>query len=504
MCFVWGSSEFGQLGTGKNEKELSPIELTFFSKKTIKSIACGYSHSLFLTKSENVYATGYNSHGELGLGNSLASFLPVKLLKLKHENIISIFAGDHSAALTEKGDIYLWGSGVFGEFSYPKKMNAVNEKFIDISIGFGFGVGVDANGFLHFWGENQSGQLGFGDFIPRIALTYNKGFEGKKVKKISCGGQFMVGLFEEDEKILKKNNIIENIMNEITTSKKRNCDDSVSNRKIIVNNTEMKNKRFSKIIYFYKFNFFCRTSKKETLKENQTIKETIKLKSLFGQNENNITGYKSIDSGKQLKAKNSVSNKKCMKKLSNSFDLSNNPYAQKPEDKAKFSFDNSMEIKKFEPKHDNDEEESLVLMKNKQNGLEFKIKIKEYEDCIKLLELKERSTRKKLKQQDCLHHEKYHQLSQIYKELKTQYEALTDEISRKNEVISLKHKFRKFIKNSKKFENEASEKKRIEEKLKLFAREKAEWNKILSQQNNDIDALNESFMVLKVWIKYSF
>ena len=204
-----------------------------------------------------MYATGYNSHGELGLGNSLASFLPVKLSKLKHENIALIFAGDHSAALTEKGDIFLWGSGVFGEFSYPKKMTGAKEKFIDLSIGFGFGVGVDANGFLHSWGENQSGQLGFGDFIPRIALTINKSFEGKKVKKISCGGQFMVGLFEEDEKVLKKKNIIENIMNDFTTSKKRNCEDSVSNRKVIVNSTEMKNKRFFRIIYFlFKFNFF--------------------------------------------------------------------------------------------------------------------------------------------------------------------------------------------------------------------------------------------------------
>ena len=174
------------------------------------------------------------------------------------------------------------------------------------------------------------------------------------------------------------------------------------------------------------------------MKENQTIKETIKLKYLFGQDENNITGYKSIDSGKQEKEKNSMRNEKNIKKMSNSVDLSNNSNAQNH--KEKLNFDSSLEIKNFEPKHDNEEEESLVLMKNKQNGMEFKIKIKEYEDYIKLLELKERSTRKKLKQQDCLHNEKYHQLSQIYKELKTQYEAITDEISRMNEVIFKKEK----------------------------------------------------------------
>lgn len=229
------------MGTGKNERELSPIFLSYFTKKTIKTISCGYSHTLFLTKSKNVYATGYNTHGELGLGNNLASYLPVKVSKIKHENVVSVFAGSHSAAITEKGDLYIWGSGVFGEFSQPNKMNS-DEKFIDACIGFGFGIGIDMNEQLHFWGENQSGQLGFGDFDPRISMTENQNLQGKKVKKIACGGEFFIGLLEEDQKNVRKKNIIDNIMNGMTTSKKKNEED-ISNRKVIINSTEIKNRK---------------------------------------------------------------------------------------------------------------------------------------------------------------------------------------------------------------------------------------------------------------------
>ena len=244
LCFAWGSSESGQLGTGKNDRELSPCFLTFFAKKTIKTIACGYSHTLFLTKSKNVYATGYNSHGELGLGNSLATFLPAKISKIQHENVVSIFAGSHSAAITEKGDLYVWGSETFGDIGEPIKFNGPNNKFIDASIGLDFGAGLDMDGMLHFWGENQSGQLGFGDFASRSSLTKNTNFDGKKVKKITCGGEFFIGILEEDQKNARKRNIIDNIMNGMTTSKKKVEENvSISNRKALINNTELKNRK---------------------------------------------------------------------------------------------------------------------------------------------------------------------------------------------------------------------------------------------------------------------
>lgn len=34
---------------------------------------------------------------------------------------IDIAAGAHSAAISEKGDLFIWGTGVFGKNNYPTK-----------------------------------------------------------------------------------------------------------------------------------------------------------------------------------------------------------------------------------------------------------------------------------------------------------------------------------------------------------------------------------------------
>lgn len=227
--------------------------MPFSNKKHIKSVACGYTHTLFLTKNKSIYATGSNTHGELGIGNNDAfAYLPAKISKIKKENIVSIHASNYSAALTEKGDLFIWGTGTFGEYFTPQKLNTPKEKFTDICIGYNFGFAIDLNCKLFCWGDNQCGQLGFGDFDIKESLKENPNINGKKINKLACGGLHMMALLE-DTKNLEKRNILNNIMNDMTTSKKKQPEDiSISNRKISVNNcTETKNKKLFFFFYYF-------------------------------------------------------------------------------------------------------------------------------------------------------------------------------------------------------------------------------------------------------------
>lgn len=46
--FVWGSNADGQLGLGKDIKQVTtPVRLEL--KETIAKVACGYYHTIFLT-----------------------------------------------------------------------------------------------------------------------------------------------------------------------------------------------------------------------------------------------------------------------------------------------------------------------------------------------------------------------------------------------------------------------------------------------------------------------
>ncbi|MBA0552100.1 hypothetical protein Golob_022939, partial [Gossypium lobatum] len=65
---VWGNGDFGRLGVGTLDSQWSPkpINCSSFHHQSLKSIACGGAHTLFLTETGRVYATGLNDFGQLG------------------------------------------------------------------------------------------------------------------------------------------------------------------------------------------------------------------------------------------------------------------------------------------------------------------------------------------------------------------------------------------------------------------------------------------------------
>ena len=96
--------------------------------------------------------------------------------------------------MTEKGDIYIWGTGIFGEFLSPVRYNQQGTTFKDISVGGFFGAAIDEKNTVWTWGSNTSGELGVGDYEPRTHPFPNINLQAKKVQKLSCGGSFVIAL----------------------------------------------------------------------------------------------------------------------------------------------------------------------------------------------------------------------------------------------------------------------------------------------------------------------
>lgn len=183
-----GSGEAGQLGTGKREKEFRFVGVSIGEEAT--SVACGVFHSLVLSNTGKIYAMGGNSFGQLGLGTKKSCSRPEKL---NFEGFAAkIACGSHSAAITDKGVLFVWGTGVFGEYLVPTRLSVTACK--EVSIGGNFGMALDVNGELYSWGANSNGELGLGDFEPKIAPTLVTNLRGKAVKKLSCGGNYVIAL----------------------------------------------------------------------------------------------------------------------------------------------------------------------------------------------------------------------------------------------------------------------------------------------------------------------
>ncbi len=106
QVYVSGYNDKGQLGIGDMEweggEQLNPY------LNNIISISVGYAHSLVLDSSGQVYSFGSNEYGQLGLGDNIDRNIPTLIPGFN--NVVQIVANEYvSTILTNNGQIYVSG-----------------------------------------------------------------------------------------------------------------------------------------------------------------------------------------------------------------------------------------------------------------------------------------------------------------------------------------------------------------------------------------------------------
>jgi len=200
--YVCGSGDAGQLGTGKREKEIFPVQMTLMTER-VKDVACGVYHTLILTERSKVYATGGNILGQLGLGSKKNTNIPTRIKDLDYQRVVKVACGQHSAALTEKGEVYVWGTGVFGEQVIPFRYSSPGQVFKDISLNGFFGVVLDQDNGIWTWGGNNNGELGLGHYDPSAKLIKNDLLRDKRINRFACGVSFVIASVGNDESLFQ-------------------------------------------------------------------------------------------------------------------------------------------------------------------------------------------------------------------------------------------------------------------------------------------------------------
>ncbi|EPS70900.1 hypothetical protein M569_03859, partial [Genlisea aurea] len=207
---AWGNGDFGRLGLGNLESQFRPkfLNPSFFGNQSLKEIACGGAHTLFLTVNGDVYATGLNDFGQLGISDSQSYSAEPKRVSGIPKEIIKIAAGyHHSAAVTVDGEVYTWGKNSNGQLglgknagkviSFPNKVGSLDGVVIKtISLGSEHSVAITDKGETLSWGGGESGRLGHGhessflgfqktssEFTPRLI----RGLDGVTVMSVSAG-----------------------------------------------------------------------------------------------------------------------------------------------------------------------------------------------------------------------------------------------------------------------------------------------------------------------------
>lgn len=173
---VWGRNELSQLGVASGTTVLNPVRN--YTIENVRSIHMGRQHTLVVTKDNRLLGYGANYNSQLGYSHSSTYIaFPVTIPGITNP-VTSAAAGfNFSMALIDK-KVYVWGykigrkpmDGVDitsdgGQATPTQVMGLSNIKAI--AAGDNYAAAINEDGDLFMWGDNEFGQLGYGDYVTR-------------------------------------------------------------------------------------------------------------------------------------------------------------------------------------------------------------------------------------------------------------------------------------------------------------------------------------------------
>ncbi len=236
----WGDNFYGQLGygdtnnRGDNAGEMGDnlLQVDLGTGRTAMQIAAGGNHTVVLLDNGTVKCWGRNSSGQLGYGDTnhrgdgageMGDNLPVVDLGTGR-TAMQIAAGiAHTVVLLDNGTVKCWGENSSGQLGYGDinfrgdgagEMGdsllsvelGTGRKAIQIAAGVYYTIVLLDNGTIKCWGNNDAGQLGYGDTNNRGDNAGEMGDSllpvelgtGRKAIQIAAGVYHTVVLLDND------------------------------------------------------------------------------------------------------------------------------------------------------------------------------------------------------------------------------------------------------------------------------------------------------------------
>ena len=209
--FSLGNNAYGQCGRPiidgeiyENSRKVHNIPVDHFPSRVVK-VVCGMDHSLFLTKDGKVFSCGWGSDGQTGLMDAKSTSEPTLVSgDLKGEKIVELSSfADTTLALSEKNEVFAWGSSEYGQLSCISSSTQVftpthlpfknPQKIKHVAIGGTGCMLIDQDGEVWVWGYGILGKgpdlsnCAWPEKIPLTLFGLSDCNKDVRVIKITCG-----------------------------------------------------------------------------------------------------------------------------------------------------------------------------------------------------------------------------------------------------------------------------------------------------------------------------
>src|SRR5690349_953610 len=185
-AFCWGENASGQIGDSSQTNRAAPVAVK--GGVVFASITSAGPHTCGLTASGAAYCWGENFAGQVGDSTVANRSAPVPVAGGLTFAMLSAGSGDFTCGLTGGGDAYCWGYNSQGELGIGQSDGTPHSvptavlgglKFIAISSGGGHVCAVAAvSRDVYCWGGNALGQLGDGGNQPAFSPQKVNGLSG--------------------------------------------------------------------------------------------------------------------------------------------------------------------------------------------------------------------------------------------------------------------------------------------------------------------------------------
>ncbi|KAE9006580.1 hypothetical protein PR003_g16815 [Phytophthora rubi] len=212
--FTFGRGRNGRLGLGDNKWRDTPHPIVGFPQGTrISQVVCGWNFTAALDREGNIFTWGKTGEGQCGLGYvDKDQVVPRCVEKLREvaagSAVIDVACGyTHTVVLTASGELYSWGLGEYGQLGtgdvyqpvparvqLPPDALCAPDQLMRVYCGAFHSIATTDKRVMFAWGLNSYGACGLGHTANKDKPERIDCFSSQTELVVACGHKYTIAL----------------------------------------------------------------------------------------------------------------------------------------------------------------------------------------------------------------------------------------------------------------------------------------------------------------------